>query len=553
MNFTSTEGGPPVVNLATGLDFAFNFGVSVNDGFYVDTTNKSPMSITVNATPSPGQSFSGQFGYFSVNATPDVVTSRSGNPTEFVGTFTIGVEDSSNPTANALPYQEIAAGHLDIVSTLQATGQVDLSLATTKFGITTVLDVAWDFAATDPNLAGSQPRVEFRRIGTNWAQSLADFLGPNLERVFAFLDAGALGDILDFIEKPLPVVDFFVSNATTIDFLGLLATASGNPAAYPLVVGFFDTLEFFRNVYRSLPSAFDPQYDLKIDQGSFLIQQDLRPLTSLSQISTSSLQINNTGVSPFIDQVFVYETDPKNKNFTTEEDGGTISGKFTNQLALGFENASLTLPFFQDPDTVKLMLLGRAGDLVRLITPSLGVYLQGTVSFPVFSVAGIDLNVVAEGSLYPSIQFGFGYDTQGLIDASNNDDPSDLKDGFFFIADQTFLDLNAEIYLGVGAGVPDVASVSIGGDLEWDSNFALKSETGDDKVHLNQFDGLDLRGDLQLGGQIVLTSYSSKKTINIVKPITLFQYGNTSSARRCWGRSRTGLCDSTWVQAPVTG
>ena len=533
----SSQPGLNTIQLGTGFDLFFNFGVNLDDGFYVDTTDHTPLSILVQATPVPaaspgGPSFaplSGTYGYFGVSATPDVIPSKSGNPTEFAGTFQVGVADAASPGSNFLPYQDLAAGRLQISPTLQATGEVDLSLETSKFGISTVFDMQWDFATTDPDLSGGQPVVTYRQIGTSWAKSIADFLGPNLGRVFNFLDEGTLGDILDFIEKPLPVVDYFVGNANTIDFLGLLAAAAGQPAAYPLIVGFFDVVEFLRAVYRAVPSAFDPQYNLSIDRGSFTINQDLRAITSLAQIDTSKLAIDNSGVTPFIDQIFAYESAPKNKNFTTDEDGGTISGKLTNQLAIGIQNASLTLPYFEDPDTVKLMLLGRPGDLIRLITPSLGVYLQGQISFPVFTVDGVDINIVAGGSFLPSIQFGFGYDTSGLTDASQSGNIDDLKNGFFFIADQTFLDLQAKVYLGVGVGIPDVVSVSVVGDLLWNSNFALKSETGDDKVHLDDFDGLTLNGSLQLGGQIIVKFLFFKKTINIYKPVTLFDYSDQAA------------------------
>ena len=402
MNFplSSSQPGQNTINLLMGFDDFFNFGVNTDVGFYIDTTDRQPLQVHVNAVPVPGQSLSGTFGYFNISATPDVITSKSGNPTEFVGSFTIGLGDSASPSATYITYQDLIGGNLVIAPTLDATGEVDLSLKTSSFGISAVLDEQWDFSPSDPDLSGSQPQVSLNRIGTAWAQSVSDFLGPNLKRVFDSLDTGVVGDILDFIEKPLPIVSFFLGNTNTIDFLGLLSAVEGSPALYPVVVGFFDTIEFLRNLYRSVPTAFDPQYDLNIDQGSFTITQDLRTLNSLADIKTSSLIINNGGVTPFIDQIIAYEQNSQNKNFTTDEDGGIISGKLTGKLALGFQNASLTLPFFQDPNTVKLMLLGRPGDLVRLVTPSLGLTLQAQINFPVYSIGPLTLQIFAGNSSF---------------------------------------------------------------------------------------------------------------------------------------------------------
>ena len=336
------------IDTTLGWSYAMNFGVNLTDGFFVDLSNPNPsdvskpnppLTITVDATPVPGQALAGQLNYLGVQATPttlltgalpvpangqlsadsrfsltidgnapisvtvhkadtaantaaeqladdfnnalsnagvtDVaavvksvllaggttqlslgfvplvaanVTSitlgvkaaddpiitqlgfangQQGSTTEFAGTFTVGVANAAG--SNTLTYQDLLASDLQLKPHLQTTvSQIELNL-NTKFNnqstqflptISSNFELQWPFSTTDPDLTGAEPRVVFSQIGTNWAQTVANFLGPNFGKFLTFLCTGPVGDILNFLQQPIPVVSYLaVRRRTSLTWL----------------------------------------------------------------------------------------------------------------------------------------------------------------------------------------------------------------------------------------------------------------------------------------------------------------------------------------------
>ena len=241
---------------------------------------------------------------------------------------------------------------------------------------------------------------------------------------------------------------------------------------------------------------------------------------------------------PFVDQVDAYESDPKNKEFTTDDDGGIISGALTKSLNIGLTNASISLPFFSDPKFVKSMLLGGTGDLFRLITPSVAFTIQAEIDFPPIPIGPIPLIIHAGGYIQPSIQFGYGFDTRGFQLASEGKGGDIAAESSYFIVSKSDPRRPAQALLRCGhrhsrhphalsrhllpLGQPD--------RLQADQREQPRPRHARQVLHRSVqprfgiFQRSRLSGSLQVGAQLDLGILFFHKYINIWSPQTLFSY-----------------------------
>lgn len=367
MSFPTTTGSTQnTVDLKFGFDQVFNFGIDVKNGFYVSTSPNQPLTISFDATPHVNsvtkqpEPLSGTFGYFGIDATPDLHKPLNPGKTEFAGAFTVNINGGVS-VPGQLVYQDLLLDKFTITPKLAATSNTNLSLKTrylnTSFSLQILSDfeMQWDFSTSDPNLGGSEPQAGFYGIGTNWSDAVEHFLGPAFQSFVNHINSAPFGPILDFLGRPLPVISYLLGPTDIIQFLGDL---TGNPTAGQAFNDFLGVLDLFRSLYAAVPSGgYKSEYNLTIDQGDMVIKQDLRTVKSLKDI-VSYVTPRDPSLLPFVDQVDAYELDPKNKEFTTDDDGGIISGALTKSLNIGLTNASISLPFFSDPKFVKSMLLG---------------------------------------------------------------------------------------------------------------------------------------------------------------------------------------------------
>ncbi|MEJ7636515.1 MAG: hypothetical protein WKF75_00630 [Singulisphaera sp.] len=494
----------------------------------------------------------GTFGYFGIDATPDKVLGPDNRKTGFHGTFGVNVANTADATAPILAYADLLAERLKLAATLAATGDVNLTLKTkfnnTSFSLSALTDfgVQWNFAPTDPDLSGQKPTLGFYNIRSDWAESVENFLGPTFGKVISYTDQGAVGDILDFIgEKPLPVISYLFGDTTVVDFLSLLATATGGgPAAGAALKGFFEVLEAIRNLYRSVPAGgYDPgtawRSSRAVRPGQHQGRRPHAEEPGRHRAGRDSGRRQGRHALPRPDRRV--RGRPEEQGLHHEKDGGVISGALSKSVNVGFANASLSLPFFQDPSQIKQMLLGREVDLFRVVTPSLGFTVDASISFPPIPIGPFPLVIKAGGYIQPSLQFGFGFDTRGYARESQGISGATPSDGFFFIADKTVLDVPLKLYFGAGTGIPDIATVGIDIYFLWDNALSLKDPNGDDKVHLDEFDGLKISGSLSVGAEVDVQILVFHKYIQIWQPQVLFSYGAEEQARPTLARVDDGV------------
>ena len=552
MSFPTKAGSTQnTVDLKFGFDQVFNFGIDVKNGFNVETPPNQPLTISFDATPhvdpttGKAQPLSGTFGYFGIDATPDLNRPLYPGKTGFTGAFTVNVNGGVS-VPGKLVYQDLLLDEFTITPKLAATSNTNLGLKThylnTSFSLQILSDyeMQWNFSTSDPDLRGSQPLAGFYGIGTNWSDAVGHFLGPGFKSFVDKLNSDPIGPILDFLGRPLPVISYLLGPTDIVQFLGDI---SGQPAAGQAFNDFLGVIDLFRGLYAAVPTGgYKSEYNLTIDQGDMVITQDLRGVKTLSEI-VSYVTPRDPSLAPFVDQVDAYESDPKNKEFTTDEDGGIISGALLKSLNIGLTNASISLPFFSDPKFVKSMLLGGTGDLFRLVTPSVAFTVQAEIDFPPIPIGPIPLVIHAGGYIQPSIQFGYGFDTRGfqLASAGMGDDVA--AESSYFIVSKSVLDIPLKLYFGAGTGIPDVLTLSLDLYFLWDNQIGFVPINGDspnpdtrDKFYIDQFSAgsgffhdLRLSGSLQVGAQLDLGILIFHKYINIWNPQTLFSYSTAAS------------------------
>ena len=457
-----------------------------------------------------------------------------------------------------MTYNDLLANQLQFSPHLQATvSRIDLNLSTKFNNVNTAFlpsisanfELEWPFAATDPDLTGSQPTVIFSQIGTNWAETVGNFLGPSFGKFLTFLCTGPVGDILTFLGQPLPVISTLVGSPTNIiDFATYIAAVTKHPVGAAAIDAFFTALQGICNLYNSLPGAFDPRYRLMIDQGDIVITDDVRKLKDIKQAGFDAPR--DSTLLPLIDQVNAYETKPRNRNFTTEKDGGVISGKMVGLLRLGLQNASISLPLFQDPGQAKYLLLGNTVDLLDVTLPNLNFLVNAVLKIP---IDDIPLSITLAGKFDVGLQFGFGFDTLGFQEASApGGSASDVRDGFFINTKTSNLDFNTKLFLGLDFSIPDVVSVGVEGGFIWDDKVGLVDPDKDGKLRLNEADKIinqdgflslfNNSGSLSVGGDVYFTILGLfTKYIQIYHPTVLFQYGNKTAAPPTLGSMEDGV------------
>jgi hypothetical protein len=551
MSFPTTKGSTQNTDdLKFGFDWVFNFGIDVKNGFNVDTSTNQPLTISFDATPhvdlrtGKPEPLSGTFGYFGIDATPDLHKPLYPGKTEFTGAFTVNTNGGVS-VPGKLVYQDLLFDKFTITPRLAATSNTNLGLTTrylnTSFSLKILSDyeMQWNFSTSDKDLRGSQPAAGFYGIGTNWSDAVENFLGPGFKNFVDRLNSAPFGPILDFLARPLPVISYLLGPTDLVQFLGYL---SGNLAVAQGFDDFLGVVDLFRSLYAAVPSGgYKSEYNLTIDQGDMVFTQDLRAVKSLKDI-VSYATPRDPSLVPFIDQVDAYESDPANKEFTTDEDGGIISGALTKSLNIGLSGASISLPFFTDPKFVKSMLLGGTGDLFRLITPPVGFTIQAEIDFPPIPIGPIPLVIHAGGYIQPTIQFGYGFDTRGFQLASAGKGSDIGAESSYFIVSKSVLDVPLTLYFGAGTGIPDILTLSLDMYFLWDNQIGFKPINANDpnpdtrdKIYIDQvgtgagfFKDLQLSGSLQLGAMIDVGILVFHKYINIWQPQTLFSYSTAA-------------------------
>ena len=192
---------------------------------------------------------------------------------------------------------------------------------------------------------------------------------------------------------------------------------------------------------------------------------------------------------------------------------GTIGGKKAELTTSRSKGVSLSEGFdmdfalLSDPQRAMELLVGGNVDLFTLDLPRLTLDITFGASFSILTTPPISVGF--SGSLAISVDFAFGFDTQGYKDFISSGDPNDIGNGWFildtreieqsdlseggltlhdpadatlFITDPAELTLSASIGLELAFGKSDIIAVGIGGGITGSVDFNFYDPNGDGRV-----------------------------------------------------------------------
>jgi len=476
------------VQLSLGFVWNLAFGVSRDDGFYLNVAAPAELALVLEARI-PDLRARGNLLCFQLDVadedaddnplTVDQDLDQDGkSPSVFAAMLAVDLRNPRTPEDDKLRFSDLAAGGFDLEDLIQPTidgaAALNLDLVVSFAGdarfpsLGAELAVVWTFSAGLEGLSGDVPSVAFQNVTLNAGQFISDFADSLLRDVKKITDP--LQPIVDFVTRPLPIASEFGIEITVLDIVEGLGY--GDVASFVAAVGEVITL------VNRVPIV---SGDLLIPLGSFdLSGTDPRAEEDLSQAEPNvTEQVNASEAMKMLPEVGTFYTD------MTEDDG----------LAVSF-------PIIENPLNAFKLLLGQDVDLFLLDLPRLEVGLP----FPLFKIGPIippiPIFVAMSGYIGAGIDLKFGYDTHGLRKFLDTRDPLDVFSGFFISdrenADGTGKDVPEGTLTGVlNAGVElsvVVASAGVSGGVAINLDADLSDPNGDGKIHLDEF-----LGNLQLG------------------------------------------------------
>ena len=263
-------------NIKVDLPWTFNFGfgLSVHDGFYLDTSSTASPAFDVHLNvTAPGLNLTGQLGFLAITAADGTA---KGN-TSFTGDFNVNLLDPNNDGKNRLPLTYLLSGP-DFSNVVSATFTADAGVhlhLTTGFGsadfpsLQADLDITWMFSTADWQSGGDKPDVAFNNVELDLGSFISNFAGPIIQQVKNIIDP--VEPVLNVLTARIPVISDL--SGQDISLLSLAAIFGNVPQS---------DVNDFVSVYNALKGIVDapvptPGMDVMISLGSFdLNSYDLR-------------------------------------------------------------------------------------------------------------------------------------------------------------------------------------------------------------------------------------------------------------------------------------
>ncbi|HFE32207.1 MAG TPA: hypothetical protein ENJ17_02725, partial [Gammaproteobacteria bacterium] len=464
----------------------------------------------------------GQLGFLMVNAEdiPDPSSGdHAGEYSEVVLSASIDLTDPNND--GKLTFSEIVAESTtsDDMMVASFNGNAYLNLGVlVAFDVPGLEDMAllpeidfdlnldWtdfaDFSSVPSNPdAGNESRlggvleVNFEGIELDLGSFISDFVSPYL---------GGLGDVLEPLDwlldknsgllyQRLPVIsDLAGQTYTFLDLARLFGDLR--------VINFLNAVE---ELYYFIGLVDDAVADansqtIKLEFGDLNLG-DLRSVDSTSDLNLGA--VRNDAAATLDQQINSPDKGGKAKDFAKNL---TSPGK-----------GSFAFPIIQDPSNVFNLLLGNPEgiDLVTYDLPPFGLDFDYRQRFPIFP----PLFATLRGSMGITIDLGFGYDTTGLIQFSNSNNPTDLINGFFvsdvdFTTGEDISELTLSGRISAGASLEAVvASAGVEGGINANIFLNLNDPNFDGKVRLGE-----MEANLQLNGNNPIAIFDPSGNINFV-------------------------------------
>ncbi len=465
--------------------FALGFGLSVTDGFFVDTTgvtkSGAEFAIQLSAALQENSALQAKLGFLNVKLQD---LADDDGTSGFFGEFEVDLTSSSGNR-----WRPLLGDSLSVEATLSADAnfdiEIDVDMASLETdlalpSLNTVLRYDQTFVSLSSSTGSSgdnSPLVVLSDVTLDVGTFINDFAGPVLDVVSAITEP--LEPIVELLTDPIDLlVDLGMDpeDATLLSIarkvLGPQKFASVERGIQALrdVIDFVDAVQAFRD---------SPESSV-INFGSFTLTGGVR----------ADGGAEAKGSIP--DDGF----DAK----AAAGASGTAKGVLDK---IGTSKGSLRFPLLEKPSSVLGLLTGQADvDLFIYDMPNLGLDFQWKQAIPIFT----GVSAVFGGGVSANTNFSFGFDTSGLNQwADTNFDVAQshlFLNGFFLddhqdgTNDEPEATLSASLIAGAQLGI--LIKGEVAGDITSTIEFDLNdpSDPDDGKLTL-----VELADNIALGPQ----------------------------------------------------
>ncbi|PLX94607.1 MAG: hypothetical protein C0619_02600, partial [Desulfuromonas sp.] len=492
------------VSIDIGWDLDFGFGISFQDGFYIDISDGNELTAYIDIDLGDS-TLAGTLGFLELSATVDPVTDLG-----LAFAIDIQEEGASGDDAKKLQFTEL--GQIDFSTGIAAAADIDLDLALEfstdivgsnasgfpKLGADFILD--WGigtYVSDNPStplvnetetstfvplsgigsaMADGLEVVEFRDITLDLGSFVSDVLGPIVGSVQDYTEP--IQPLIDFITTPFPVLSDFGLNITPLDLAAMYG--SFDPG---LIYAIADII----TLVNSIPDP-DDVGSLQINFGDLTLFED----ENFEGIDLTNPSLDLAGYLNDIPDLFG-DNWFSGALSSLAGKAADIMGGLTEEAA---ETNPWAFPILEDPMQVFGLLMGKPAVLVTYDMAPLEFEFEYSQFFPIYGPLGVSINI----EFGAEIDFAFGYDTLGIQEFVESDfrNPLLLFDGFYisdtdlptgdFGTDVPELVLTGGLWAAAELNL-GVARAGVGGGVFIEIDFDLFDPDRDGRVRLKEIAG----------------------------------------------------------------
>ncbi|WP_146136498.1 SBBP repeat-containing protein [Aphanothece hegewaldii] len=432
-----------------------NFGINLqNDSFFLDTSNPDELKVSVNV--SNQNALSGQLGFLSLNA----LDSGANKAFKTSLDFKLDLTDSDNrlnlSELNGASFNPSLFGNININPNIKL-GSNSLSYLP-KFNTDLSFNSSYNFSTQQYNSSG----LQFNNVGID----LSSILGPinsYVSKIKAFTDP--FKPILDFLNKPLPVLDKFGLQYTILDLIPVLAAASGRKVT--INTDFIKSLNTINQIINTLNSIGNTGI---VSLGQFNVNASNFDINSLNGLNTSGF-INGVNQAQNL-----FGNATQNNPSTVNIFAGATGGVSFDPVIL------------KNPTSAFGLLLGNPNvDLFNFTLPGYTVSGGGLLTFPIWATPPVSIGFGGEisASISPTI---YGYDATGLLKYANTGNYENIFDGLYLNSiNKPGFYLDSKLFVDINAGIRGIASVGGEAYIKGDLDFIINDPNLDGKIRWLEF------------------------------------------------------------------
>lgn len=473
--------------LSAGLDANFSFDADGTHALTIVDKGGDELSLSIDG--SLDLNGKGDLGFLDIGATDKLATP------EIALKAAINIADGQSVTSlSAADFKTSISGDANLDLGLSAGLFTDETSLIPK--ISTDLIVQYHVADFDPSSGlsglGATPTIQLANIQLDlgsFVDWLSDVFSPIISDVFGEFP---LGDLLDAVTTPLPVIDDGIRALSLMDIFDQVGgdkmitlldlAAVGKPELKPVLDAFAIAFNFIKGINETSGAGEADHIDL----GSISLTGDAPGIGLLKALGAPDSVYTPPSTNPFDNALGGLADTLGSPPHPKDGLGGPLSPLVDTLNTIG-----LSIPLLTDPaGTIVPLLLNSSSNPVTLIqydVPALTFNANYEQFFPIIGPIGVFFG----GDFSAGIDVDFGYDTKGI--ATGN-----FADGFYFttaklptpkpVGDETAFyapagTVSAGVYASAGINV-GFASAQVGGGLTADLEAYFPGADGNGKLYL---------------------------------------------------------------------